>query len=437
MNQHLKSLWLTETVRLVEKDNGRFQDDEANRQARAKGGELSTRLITRAEFISQRNGLKTAQSDWLNATKIAIIVLLLVALFTGGGIAFSALAQNPVNLYWALFCLLGLHLITLLLWILSSLFLPSNSGSLFIPIWLWLANKLCHKKTINQVLPAFIMLCGKQIRWLIGLIVNLLWTVILISALLVLIILLSTKHYSFEWQTTLLNADSIITLTQYLAFIPTQIGFSLPDSEMIRASEQAMNSGEIRSAWAVWLLGIFVVYGVAVRLTLLIFCWLKWAMACQKIQLDTRYPEYQLLANELMFTADKAITDADHYQTLNQIERNTFHQATGKKKFLVAIDVEPNWLPPEGTEFLGFLNNNQQRTAILDFLQLNPAEKLLIAIDTDRSPDRGIINLIEVLITKSMQSQLWFINQGRQWQNWQQSLHKLNITVTNSLWLLD
>ncbi|WP_392561964.1 DUF2868 domain-containing protein [Orbus sturtevantii] len=437
MNQYLKSLWLTETVRLIEKDGARFDDDEANRQARSIKGDISARIIKRADILSEQHGLKKSQQEWLHSAKLSFFILFIIALFTGAGLAFSALANNPVNLYWALLCLLGFHFVTLCLWLISCIFLPNESGSFFIHLWLWLAKKIAKKSTASQVLPAFITVFNKQLRWLIGLIVNLLWSVILFSALIVLVALLSTKNYSFEWQTTLLSADAVITITHFLGELPTMLGFSLPDNDTIRASEQAMVNGEIRSAWAVWLLGIFIVYGVAIRLILFIFCGMKWRFGCQNISLSIQYPQYQLLINELDIAPIKYIVDQDGSSDTLLCDQNKQIVKTSANTALVAIDIEPNWSPPNHINFLGFLNSNEQRKAVLDFLQQHPANKLLIAIDTDRSPDRGIINLIQLLAVKAADCRIWFINQGRQLNNWQESLSKLKIVLADTSWLLD
>ncbi|RKS87236.1 uncharacterized protein DUF2868 [Orbus hercynius] len=436
MNQYLKSLWLTETVRLIEHNNGRFRDDEANRQARALNAPLDERIIMRAEIISEQHELTRAQAHWLNSVKLSMIILLIVAVFTGSGLALGALAYNPVNLYWALLCLLGVHLVTLCLWILSSVFLPNESGSLFIHLWLWLAKKLSQKTTTTQILPAFITLFSRQIRWLVGLIVNVLWTVILCAALIVLVGLLSTKNYSFEWQTTLLSAESVITLTRLLGELPAALGFSLPDTEMIRASEQAITNGEIRSAWAVWLLGIFIVYGVAVRAILCIFCWVKWRISCNSISLNLQYPEYQMLSHDLEPTSIKSVIDAQADWQVSRSKAAALFRSGGKN-MLVAIDIETHWQSPENIDFIGFVNNHKQRETVLDLLQQQPAEKLLIAIDSDRTPDRGMIHLIQTLASKSSQTKVWFINQGRQWNNWQENLASLNIEQANSRWLLE
>ncbi|MCO6548665.1 MAG: DUF2868 domain-containing protein, partial [Gilliamella sp.] len=86
---------------------------------------------------------------------------------------------------------------------------------------------------------------------------------------------------------------------------------------------------------------------------------------------------------------------------------------------------------PKTVSFLGFLNTREQRSKTLDYLQLTPAKKLLIAIDTDRTPDRGVLNFINQLINKSQQTRIWFINQGKQYHNWQ----SLSLKLAQPDWL--
>lgn len=435
MNQYLKSLWLTETIRLIEKDNGRFQDDDANRQARAMDGNLAQRIIQRAQTISIQYGVKLAQIRWLRAAYTSLFLLVLLAFFSGAGIAFSALATNPVNLYWALVCLLGFHFLMLTIWLLSWIILPSESGSFFVYIWSWLTQKFTKKNTVTQLLPALISLFGGQIRWLIGMVVNLLWSVLLIMALFILIALLSTKHYSFEWQTTLLTTDTVVKITYLLGEIPSWLGFSIPDDAIIRTSDQAIAAAEARSAWAIWLLGVFIVYGVLVRFGLLIFCWIKWRVACRSIMLDIQLPEYQLLLPDLESYISKTIIDKEIVYANNQPTKIDNIPIQGQQNVLVAIEIAESWSIPNNTNFLGFMNTNEQQKQVLEHLQRYPAEKLLIAIDTDRSPERGITHLIKSLQGKSHYCRIWLINQGRQFHNWLDCIQSLQLEQANPTWL--
>lgn len=429
MRQQLKSLWLTETIHLIESESGRFADQDINRQVKAIPTSLVNRIVTRATMLSKPNGLYLAQKIILRSIKISFFLLLLVSIFLGSSLTFSALSQNPINLYWALFSLLGVHLITLILWIGSFFFFSRFGGSLLIHCWLWIAQKLYQKKTVQQLIPAFITLFGSRIRWLIGFVLNLFWTVILSSALLVLVVLLSTQHYSFEWKTTLLNSDTIIHLTHYLGYLPALFGFSIPSDNVIKLSEHALSAGDIRSSWAIWLLGVFICYGLAVRFLLMIFCGVIWIVSSRKIELNLNDPYYQILSQQLQPLLTNVVDEDKLGQHKWQLPISQIEE--GHDVYLVAVDVEENWNFPNTIPFYGFLNTRQERGAILDYLQLKPAYKMLIAIDTDRAPDRGILNFIQQLMNKSQQSRIWFINQGKQLHNWQ----SLSLPLADPNWL--
>ena len=429
MRQQLKSLWLTETIHLIESESGRFADQDINRQVKAIPTSLVNRIVTRATMLSKPNGLYLAQKIILRSIKISFFLLLLVSIFLGSSLTFSALSQNPINLYWALFSLLGVHLFTLILWIGSFFFFSRFGGSLLIHCWLWIAQKLYQKKTVQQLIPAFITLFGSRIRWLIGFVLNLFWTVILSSALLVLVVLLSTQHYSFEWKTTLLNSDTIIHLTHYLGYLPALFGFSIPSDNVIKLSEHALSAGDIRSSWAIWLLGVFICYGLAVRFLLMIFCGVIWIVSSRKIKLNLNDPYYQILSQQLQPLLTNVVDEDKLGQHKWQLPISQIEE--GHDVYLVAVDVEENWNFPNTIPFYGFLNTRQERGAILDYLQLKPAYKMLIAIDTDRAPDRGILNFIQQLMNKSQQSRIWFINQGKQLHNWQ----SLSLPLADPNWL--
>ncbi|RJY23214.1 DUF2868 domain-containing protein, partial [Pseudomonas syringae pv. actinidiae] len=53
----LDTLWLTEAVRLREQQAGALNDQEANRRARAAGGDLTARITHRALGLAERDGM--------------------------------------------------------------------------------------------------------------------------------------------------------------------------------------------------------------------------------------------------------------------------------------------------------------------------------------------------------------------------------------------
>lgn len=116
------------------------------------------------------------------------------------------------------------------------------------------------------------------------------------------------------------------------------------------------------------MLGIFIVYGLSIQFLCIIICGLNWLISCRKIQFNIQYSDYQVLANDLQ---------------------------------PVLVNVE------------------------------NGENKFLAAIDTNRATDRGMLNLIKKLMNKLQQSRIWFINQGKQFNNWQ----ALSLQSTSLVWL--
>ena len=90
----LNNLWLTETVRLREEHAGPLEDLEANRLARSAGGDLPTRIQNRALWLAERDGLTNALRHWLQGARLALMVLALLAIVSGAGLAFAALGNG-------------------------------------------------------------------------------------------------------------------------------------------------------------------------------------------------------------------------------------------------------------------------------------------------------------------------------------------------------
>ena len=151
----LQRLWLSETIRLREEHAGPLDDSEANRRAQAKGGALAERIQNRAWLLAERDGQVKALQHWLQGARLAGLLLVLLAVIGGSALAVAALGdgQRPVNVFWALGSLLGLHLLLLLGWGLSLLLSRDGAGALG-HLWLWLSEKLARDAQAAQLAPA-------------------------------------------------------------------------------------------------------------------------------------------------------------------------------------------------------------------------------------------------------------------------------------------
>ncbi|RON47468.1 DUF2868 domain-containing protein [Pseudomonas frederiksbergensis] len=412
----LNNLWLTETIRLREEHAGPLDDLEANRLARSAGGDLPTRIQRRALWLAERDGMTSALKHWLQGARLALLVLAILAVVSGAGLAFAALGdgQVSVNVFWALGSLLGLNLILLLSWALGLVFAGEHGATLG-RLWLWLSEKLARDAKAAQLAPALLLLLQrhKLNRWAVGVLVNSLWLLAMLSALAILLTLMATRRYGFVWETTLLSADTFVAMTQALGALPSLLGFNVPTVEMIRASgDTALNIESARQAWATWLVGVLVVYGVLPRLLLALFCLWRWKTGQASLRLDLNLPGYAQLRERLMPTSERlGISDAAPDQ-LHRVE-SAVSELHSEGALLVAIELDEQrpWPPslPKSVSNAGILDSRESRNKLLEQLSRFPPARLAIACDPRRSPDRGSLALIAELARNASATRVWLL----------------------------
>ena len=412
----LNNLWLTETIRLREEHAGPLDDLEANRLARTAGGDLPARIQRRALWLAERDGLTIALEHWLQGARLALIVMAVLAVISGAGLAFAALGdgQTPVNVFWALGSLLGLNLILLLSWALGLVFAGEHGATLG-RVWLWLSEKLARDAKAAQLAPALLLLLQRQKlnRWALGLLVNGLWLLAMLSALVILLMLMATRRYGFVWETTILGGETFVAMTQALGALPALLGFSVPTVEMIRASgDAALNIESARQAWAAWLVGVLLVYGVLPRLLLALFCRWRWKTGQARLHLDLNLPGYAQLRERLMPTSERlGISDAAPEQ-LHQIENGSSDlPSDGALLVAIELDDQRQWPPqlPKTVSNAGILDSRESRHKLLEQLSRFPPARLAIACDPRRSPDRGSLALIAELARGASATRVWLL----------------------------
>ena len=412
----LHRLWLTETVRLREEHAGPLEDLEANRLARTAGGDLPTRIQQRALHLAERDGLAAALSRWLQGARLALVLLAVVAVISGAGLAFAALGNGlaPVNVFWALGSLLGLNLILLVSWALGLLFAGEHSASLG-RLWLWLSEKLARDAKAAQLAPALLLLLQRQKlnRWAVGVLVNSLWLLALLSALVILLTLLATRRYGFVWETTILGADTFVAVTQALGTLPALLGFNVPTVEMIRASgDSALNIESARQAWAAWLVGVLLVYGLLPRLILALLCLWRWKRGRAALRLDLNLPGYAQLRERLMPSSERLGVNDVAPEHLHQVSGGVSElESDGALLVAIELDDQHPWPPklPANVKNAGILDSRESRNKLLEQLSRFPPARLAIACDPRRSPDRGSLALIAELARSATDTRVWLL----------------------------
>lgn len=435
----LQNLWLTETIRLREEHAGPLDDLEANRLARAAGGDLPSRIARRALWLAERDGLTAALKHWLQGARLALVLLMIFAVLSGAGLAFAALGQTPVNVFWALGSLLGINMILLLSWALGLIFAGEHGATLG-RLWLWLSEKFARDAKTAQLAPALLLLLQRKKlnRWALGALINGLWLLAMLSALILLLTLMATRRYGFVWETTILGADTFIHVTQVLGYLPSLLGFNVPTEEMIRASgDGALDIESARQAWATWLVGVLVVYGVLPRLLLALFCLWRWNRGKAALRLDLNLPGYAQLRERLMPTSERLGVNDPEPAQLHRVESNVGELAS-EGALLVAIELDEQrpWPPvlPKNVSNAGILDSRESRHKLLEQLSRFPPARLAVACDPRRSPDRGSLALIAELARNAGATRIWLLQappgealDGQRLGDWHAALQQLEL----------
>ena len=443
----LQRLWLTETVRLREEHAGPLDDLEANRRARSEGGDLPTRLQNRALWLAERDGLLSALQHWLQGARLALLGLIIVAVISGAGLAFAALGdgKTPVNVFWALGSLLGLNLILLISWLLGLLFAGEHGASLG-RLWLWLSEKFARDAKAAQLAPALLLLLQRRKlnRWALGALVNGLWLLAMLSALVMMLLLMATRRYGFIWETTILGADVFVAATRALGALPNWLGLSVPTVEMIRVSTDSSlyNNELVRQSWAIWLVGVVLIYGVIPRLLLSAFCLWRWRTGRNALQLDLNLPGYSPLRERLMPSSERlGVNDIAPEHLHNVQAGHTDVQTDGALIVAIELDDQHPWPPklPATVNDAGILDSRESRQKLLEQMTRFPPARLLIACDPRRSPDRGSLALIGELARSAAQTRIWLLQappgqalDADRLSDWHQALEQLGLPFATS-----
>jgi len=413
--------WLAEVIRLREEHWGPLEDADAVRKARNGPDSLAERILLRAQSLGQREGLTGLIGRWRQGALISLLLLLLVAVLAGIGSAAGALGDGtrPVNVLWAVGALLGVHVLTFLLWLASCLLRPGQATGLG-RLWLWATRKFARGPDAALVPQALMNLLARAraLRGLFGTISHTLWLAGLGAVLLTLLVMLSTASYRFIWATTLLQPDTFVFLTRSLGWLPAQLGFAIPADDIVRAS----NSGQTLPAaaqaqWSLWLIGVIVVYGLLPRLIAWLLCLMQTTRALRRLHIDPALPGYATLRDRLLPVVQSSGIDRPVdplHQPQVRAGRTTSDTLAplGTQPVLVSLELPSDlpWPPadvPDAIYNAGNLDSREQRNRLQDALAQSHTPRLLITCDPRQTPDRGTLGLIASLTDQADHTRVW------------------------------
>lgn len=394
---------LVEAIRLRETLWGPLEDLSESRRARAAGGSFARRVTARALALAQRDGLEQAWSRWWRVARLLMVAMAVLAVLAGAATAAGALGdgRRAVNVVTAVGALLGLHVLTFIFWLLSLALSgkTTGAGSWAGDLWWWLSRRFVKGEAslVPQAFAAVLARRGTQF-WLAGLISHGLWVLAFLSALSTLLLLLASRRYHFNWETTLLTPDTFVWLVEGLGVLPSLLGFTLPDTLTIRSSDGLhMLDAQAQALWSSWLLGVVVTYGLLPRVLALACSLWQWRTHTARLSLDDSLPGLAELRPRLMPASEP--TGVDELASPDKVAR--IHNEPGALLAAHALCVVGLELPPEqrwppafmqeDMQDLGRVDSRAERLAILGRLQSASPRHLLMVCDAAQTPDRGVV----------------------------------------------
>lgn len=402
---------LTELVRTLETQQHVFATDPLliTEKLQSEDGKPIQKLHRRASRIDSNGALARVLGKIDGRIKGIMLVMSVLWCISGFLGLFTLLQTNVVNFFYVLVCLLGFHTIMLLGWLVMTLINQGKQSSN------WFASFVSPSYLIrgkDDVTKAAVDLYERQLqhsgmRWYLGRFSHQLWLATLTGMLLAIIFLLIVRQYSFSWESTLLSDQALITLTQILGWLPSKVGFTVPDSAAIVQSRLVTDAMPLSMArqWAGLLVGSLLMYGIVPRAIAWTFCALMFRR--KKMRLDIKQPYYQKILNFWQ----RHVVDADDFKAAPAPVAPKATVSTGKK--LVALLEYPsqqdNWWQSglnadmsshsnnsniSNVENFGIVDDRDDMERLTTYLDSHPVQ-VLLGIHSKALPDRGTLRKLD------------------------------------------
>lgn len=412
---------IVETIREQE-SAGPLEDKKELRQAFVRAGSPEERVALRARLLGQRQDLN-AQLLHLRQWILGALLCLALLMAAGGLLTARGVLTDgrQINVLAAFFALLGVHAVSLLLWLLGLLWslraAPRSRGPGAWSFGQWIMRLIPailrrRRRQAVQLLQAFHVVMRRQHlwRWLLGMMSHAVWTLALGLAFLALLFGFSFRNYQMRWETTILSPDFFDRFVAVVSWLPSRLGVTVPDAGDIlqQGADVSLGASSAQSqAWAWWLLACLLIYGFLPRLLLTFFCAWRWLRGVARMPLldlgdpvmqtslrrfEPLQPLAQVLDPEAKAVAQRSAISSPGAQAQKQVEA----MALGFE-----LPAEIIW-PPQGLPahvcVLGNIagSASQQDQALLALADAHP-ETLLLFCHSAATPDRGTARFMHEL----------------------------------------
>lgn len=360
-----------------------------------------------------------------------------VVAFLAGYLAVTALAgSESLNVFYVLLGFLGLNTVMFLLWLLGLLLAQGQLNHSWVEgVLPWLARTPLRRAWLDMWRERV----GRHgIKLFAGVLSHRWWLMFLIGMTAGFVWLLLVREYTFHWESTLLSQGHFEKIIALLAYLPSKLGFAVPDAEALAGSRH-MGSLDWSRAWAGFLIGCVVVYGMLPRAV----AWLGCALGLRRsmhMNLDENLPYYRRL--QRLWT--QRIVDADSQQAPTEAYSTAVPvRVSAAEKIACTLEVAadhthwannvlgrhwPDW---------GVVADEQDIAALSALLQQKPLQ-LLVGIRASALPERGLLRQLRQLRAAAQDGVLVMLlpekartTSAQRVGQWQQALQQEQIALIN------
>ena len=436
----LAEVWMATAVQAIEQ-TGPLDDAAALAEAARRHSAPQLRLRERAWLLGQRLGLAAQMLRWRDAAWLLGAALALAVVLLANGVVFAMLTDGrTINAGSALVAALGMHLVTLVLWLLGTLLPFTGAGPLgrlsLGPLLLQGLARLplgqrAHSSALARAAGSMLQRT-RLAPWAFGLVSHLVWSAAFVLVLVGLLLAFAFKEYRLTWETTILSAQTFAGFVRATGWLPGLLGFPVPELTVGASPQGPLALPASAAAW--WLVGCVAVYGLLPRLLLAALCAVVWQRRKNRLQLDTSDPYFaQLLARFAALQASRVV-DVERPSPSGPAQLATLAPgASGSALAVVGFELPQaqDWPPAalaQAAQYTKQISGSlDERRSVLDALaQLHP-RALLLVCNAAATPDRGTERFVREACSHAGQCALWLADPpaGRgqppnreRWRHW-------------------
>lgn len=436
----LAEVWMATAVQAIEQ-TGPLDDAAALAEAARRHSAPQLRLRERAWLLGQRLGLAAQMLRWRDAAWLLGAALALAVVLLANGVVFAMLTDGrTINAGSALVAALGMHLVTLVLWLLGTLLPFTGAGPLgrlsLGPLLLQGLARLplgqrAHSSALARAAGSMLQRT-RLAPWAFGLVSHLVWSAAFVLVLVGLLLAFAFKEYRLTWETTILSAQTFAGFVRATGWLPGLLGFPVPELTVGASTQAPLALPASAAAW--WLVGCVAVYGLLPRLLLAALCAVVWQRRKNRLQLDTSDPYFaQLLARFAALQASRVV-DVERPSPSGPAQLATLAPgASGSALAVVGFELPQaqDWPPAalaQAAQYTKQISGTlDERRSVLDALaQLHP-RALLLVCNAAATPDRGTERFVREACSHAGQCALWLADPpaGRgqppnreRWRHW-------------------